>query len=242
MQILKLRSVDVPCSEETTQAFIDWRKAVEHMIKYLLTDPERKAWRIADPRLMQIVDLDHENVCWRYGQQAMKSCGTSATALYVAYCDNMDRTGRAATRLEWCCNGADPDTRVGFDERGVLIIVQRCVRTCFIPGAWNERDKSTWRNVRRRSGRNRSSRAEERERRREEKRGNAWSQEERIYYRVFRPALQEIRRQHINHDIDPDDDVHPRDWAGLKETLKEEGMISFARWQEIRNRATGGAP
>ncbi|MCS7016419.1 MAG: hypothetical protein NZM42_09935, partial [Gemmatales bacterium] len=66
---------------------------------------------------------------------------------------------------------------------------------------------------------------------------------QRIYFEVFRPALQFIFRQQLT-SVRPDGRVERRDYALLKEVLPPRKRMKYDTWLELRRqcRELAGAP
>jgi hypothetical protein len=111
-----------------------------------------------------------------------------------------------------------------------------------IPGKLLEQDKRILRSLRRRSLRRRqgmragrSPDVRARDRQLLEQRQARWSPEERIYYLVFRPALQFIWRQQETNVL-PDGRIYSRDYALLKMVLPLRSELTFDVWQQCRQK------
>ncbi len=70
----------------------------------------------------------------------------------------------------------------------------------------------------------------------------AWSAEQRLYCRVFRPAVQHIRRTHLDQPaLGEGRCPGPRhEYARLKHVLPRMSELGFTDWQALRARAEGG--
>lgn len=262
--MLHLRTLRMPDPNIPTpaQAFANAEKAAEHLANHVLTDPETQAWRLIEPRFSNYLNSDRDIAHWhKLAQERPPSA--KLQPLYDIYCECVETEMHDALTLNWYkteipgqgASSATPSPGkpvcVGFGTSGVLAVFEQVrdqwvLRTAFIAGAGNPES------VRERQGRAGSGpqpvrpngmlarrhsddRISRRDQEIRERREQAWTLEQRIYYNVFRPALQHVFRQQLTC-VGPDGKIWRRDYALLKEALTRRSRISYENWRELRNR------
>jgi hypothetical protein len=90
-----------------------------------------------------------------------------------------------------------------------------------------------------RSGRSAACIFSPRENRRKQRREALWTREERLYYRVFRPCIQFIRKSH-HRCRDLCGRLIRCDYALLKDRLPPRSRLSYEDWLRLRGRCRGG--
>jgi hypothetical protein len=247
---LTLRSLPHPAAPARPVRFFGTPDAaLDHLRHHLLTSPEAEAWALVAPGYEAILDPRSSDARYRYWQKAVESGGDSAQPLYDLYLEAVRGDAADADRLGWLCSA--PIGTVAFGTSGVLLIVGAAVVTAFLPGqgdpAATRKGQEAGPNatglVREggmRSGRPGRFRADEAERERRERleREANWSRAERIYYRVFRSAVQFIRGCHIGQH-DPLGRPLRGDYGRLKDVLPSRSRLCYADWAEFRTRCRG---
>jgi hypothetical protein len=242
---LVLRTVPHPADGSGVQAFSDWQAAYAHLRDHLLTAPECHAWVLVMPACAGLVDLENADARWAYSRQAAATAGVSAQALYDLYADAVAAELRDAAVLGWHCSAEAVTVALGTS--GVLAVLMKCLRTAFLPGqgdagataAARAEDQARPGDLRRERGmRSGPAGRRERESRAAAKREADWTPLDLLYYRVFRPAVQFLRSQHVAlRDLDG----RPlRDYARLKEVLPPLSRLKRADWEEFRRQCGRG--
>lgn len=226
------------------EVFRSWKAACDHLRDHLLTAPECLAWALVCPEYGAILDPGDADARYRYHDQACATEGASAQELYDAYCRAIHNNTTDAARLRWVRSADGVTVALGTD--GVLVmIVGREVRTAFLPGqgsAQATRESSAKlkrgglpRDRGMRSGRPErgSERESHRDRVAREEREARWTRLEKLYYRVFRPAVQFIQKTHRGA-CDTNGQVVRSDYALVKSMLPPQSRLTLADWQILR--------
>lgn len=232
-----------PGAPRPVQLFSDWRKACEHLRDHLLTAPECEAWVLVIPEYRQILDPADEEKRWRFFQESLASQGTSAQAIYDLYSAAVNKDAADSVLLGWWRSCGDATVAVG--SSGILFVLEDVVKTAFLPGqsepeivrkakiAGNQTGLVRDRGMRSgRPGRFASDESEKEQRERE-KREAQWADGERLYYRVFKPAIQFIRKCH-HRQRDMNGRLVRRDYALLKDALPPQSQLKFQHWKTLR--------
>jgi hypothetical protein len=225
--------------------FRTWQDAVRHLCDHVLTAPECHGWLIVLPGYFEIIDPDNFDARKRYAAAAEQTRGVSAQPLYDLYALAVRVAALDSACLGWC--NTDADVAVALGTSGVLLVIQGAyLRTAFLSGQGDAAAvRESWeaagagagvlsRERGMRSGRpGRSAGAREHDRPGRQRAEERWSAEERLYYYVFRPAVQFIRsRYHASRDLTG----HwlDCDYALLKPVLPPFSRLKLADWQELR--------
>ena len=116
--------------------FRTWEDAIRHFSDHVLTAPECSGWLIILPTYREIIDPDDFIARQRYAEEAGRTRGLSAQALYDLYARAVQQTALEAAILRWY--NTEADVTVGLGTSGVLLLIQGCyVRTAFVPGQGN---------------------------------------------------------------------------------------------------------
>jgi hypothetical protein len=218
--------------------FADWRRAVEHLIDHVLTSPECEGWAIVAPQLGQHVDPADGLARTRLAQSARESKGVEVQALFDLYQQEAAEASRQAHILGWYTKNESCFVALGVS--GVFVLVDGdVVVTTYLPGqgdaeAVTQSDDS--RHLRRERHPMRRAAPPEEDRRRREA---AWTDEERLFYRVFRPAVQFIRSQH-HRARGLDGRLRKADAALLKDCLPRMSELRLDGWRSMREQARVG--
>jgi hypothetical protein len=242
---LVLRTVPHPAEGSEVQAFGDWEAACAHLRDHLLTAPECHAWALVVPACAGVVDLEDTDARWAYAREALTTAGASAQALYDLYAGAVAADLRDAAALGWHCSAGAVTVALGTS--GVLAVLVKCLRTAFLPGQGDARATAAARaedqarpGDRRRERGMRSGPAGRggREARAAAGREARWAPAEMLYYRVFRPAVQFVRSQHVAmRDLDG----RPlRDYGRLKEVLPPLSRLKREDWESLRRQCGRG--
>jgi hypothetical protein len=169
----------------------------------------------------------------------------SAQPLYDLYCGAVTRDAQDAAALTW--HRSQGRLTVALGTSGVLILIQDVVTTAFLPDqgdpeavreSQQERKQSGLPRERgMRAGRpdRRDGQAVEREDRMRAQREASWTRTQRLYYRVFKPAVQFVKRCHHRCR-----DMYGRetrgDYALLKDALPHLSQFKYEDWAALRQR------
>ncbi len=231
---------------DTACFFTDWQSAYKHLRDHLLTAPECFAWQIVSPTYRQVVNPQDADARWTYSQQAAISEGRTAQRLYDLYRVAVSQDIDDSVVLGWC--RGEGRLTVCLGTSGILALFDhRAVRTAFLPGQGSsqatrtsqqaEQPRGLPREAGMRAGRvgRRGREAVEHDRRLRQQREAAWSPAQRLYHRVFKPAVQFVKRCHHRNR-----DMHGRlirgDYALLKEVLPHLSQLKYEHWLLLRQR------
>jgi len=250
---LQLGTVTDPAHPGGTACFFaDWRSAYRHLRDHLLTAPECFGWQLVAPQYAQICDLEDADARWAYAQQAADSECRTAQPLYDLYCAAVSQDTDDALVLGWY--HGDSRLMVCLGTSGILTIFnQRTVITAFLPsqgsgeatraGQQTKQPGDLPREGGMRAGRvgRRSREAIEHDQQLRQQREAAWSATQRLYYRVFKPAVQFVKRCHHQSR-----DMHGRlirgDYALLKDVLPHLSQLKYEHWILLRQRCGRNEP
>ncbi|TVS20133.1 MAG: hypothetical protein EA424_05500 [Planctomycetaceae bacterium] len=250
---LRLGTVTDPARpDESARFFVDWESAHRHLCDHLLTAPECFGWQLVAPQYVQMCDPEDADARWSYAQQSADSqCGT-AQPLYDLYHAAVTRDTDDSSVLGWYHGNRRLTVCLGTS--GILAIIeQQAVVTAFLPGQGSGHDTRAGQQAEAsrvlpresgmRSGRSgrRSRDAIEHDRHVRQQREAAWSAAQRLYYRVFKPAVQFVKRGHHRHR-----DLHGRlirgDYALLKDVLPPLSQLKYEHWVLLRQRCGRNEP
>lgn len=231
----------VPHPAEPTREvsfFADWQRAVTHLIDHVLTSPECEAWAIVTPQLAQCVELTDSLSRTRLAQSARATNGASVQAVFNLYQCAAAEASRQAYVLGWFAQNAGCFVALGLN--GVFVLIDRnVVVTTYLPGQGSPEAVSqpdAGRHLRReRHPMRRVVPPDEGRRRREA----TWTDEERLFYRVFRPAVQFIRSRH-HRARGLDGRLRKFDAALLKDRLPPMSELGLDSWRMRREQARVG--
>lgn len=212
-------------------------RAVEHLVNHVLTAPESQAWALVfedagDDRLAQVVNDSQQ--CYRVAKQAHESGAAAVSGLMDAYRQAVDRACFEASRLHWWAT--DGHVTVSLGIRAVFAVIEKCtVKTAYIPAqgtpeAVLRRQERKGvpvpfmpaRKMRNHRETRKDSRAVEREK--------EWTLQQKIYYRLFRPAVQFIRSRY--HGMTAMNGARRNDLALLKDRLPSMSNLKYEKWLE----------
>lgn len=225
--------------------FGNWQSAIKHIRDHLLTKPECHAWALIAPHLKNMVDPSDDNARWRFAHEISSFRLDSLMPIYDLYHQAASEDLMDALALNW--TASDPTVTVAFGTSGIILIFESALKTAYIPGQGDPRITLEARRgnqqqshvlPRERGMRSPSelskNRTKHKEIERQKRRELKWSSEQRIYYRAFRPALQNIKKMHHRAR-----DLYGRllrnDAALLKSVLPAIKRIPFPKWASIRS-------
>ena len=242
---LRLVEIAGPASERV-RFFQDGERAYKHVRDHLLSRPERDSWRLVIPELERLLDFDNENAVWDFHRRAARTSGVMAQNLYDCYSRAVEADCLDSGRLGW--HRTEEQTTISLGTSGVLtVITSRVVRSARLPGLGTaevtikshgvpvdspkmprHRPMRSW---------HRNGKSDERhpkEERRKEKRESRWTEEQKLFFRVFRVAVQHIMRSyHRSYDL-LGERFHGDDAAWLKDTLPRRSRLKFEDWVKLR--------
>jgi len=225
--------------------FSDWQSACQHLRDHLLTAPECLGWLQVAPEYGQILNPNDGDARWSYSEQAAASAGRTAQALYDLYRSAVSRDAGDAAVLGW--HRSRERTTVCLGTSGIVTIIEQTVRTAFLPGqgtpegtlAGREPDQQQGlpRERGMRSGRpgRRDQKMSDRDRQVREQREAAWSRSQRLYYRVFKPAVQSVKQCH-HRNRNMYGKLVRSDYALLKDALPHLSQFKYEDWAALRQR------
>jgi hypothetical protein len=229
--------------------YSDWQDAVRHLRDHLLSAPECLAWAVVIPRYPEVLDPHDAKARLRYLDFAESSRGRQSQPLYDLYSEAICQANREAGQFQW--HASNGEITVSFGTSGILTVIrslqpyEAVVLTAFLPGqgvatTTLESQKAEGCNKRlpresgMRDGPGGRTRIEhEKELARRQQRRQGFSREQRLYYDVFRPALQFIREQY-HRERDLCGRAIRSDYALLKDKLPRCSSLKFENWQRLR--------
>lgn len=241
--LLQLGAVRDP-SAPTRQVsvFGDTGRAIAHLRDHLLTAPECEAWAVVIPQYSSLLDPTDGKSRFRYCESITESA-SNGQPLYDLYKAAIVEASDEAAVLHWYCS--EGQVTVALGTSGVLILIEGVLKTALLPGQGSaeatrqshERIVEGFglpREVGMRSGRPGKWRpVTERETRDRERREESWPHETRLYYRVFRPAVQFIKKCH-HHNRNMFGEWRHQDYALLKDILPPRSNLKLEQWQSMR--------
>lgn len=239
---LQLNTVPHPARRGVTvQLFADWQAAYAHLRDHWLTAPECEAWALVAPAYTSLLDPGDAEACYRYAEQARVTAGASAQPLYDLCVAAVAKEADDAARLRWVQVGDDGRLTAAMGTSGVVMLIDRVVRTAFLPGQGDPRaTKEGQQRPRERRGlpRQRPLRSgrQDGDRRTGQRRRpweGQWSEDERLYYRVFRPAVQSVK-QTPHRSRNMSGRIVRADHALLKGLLPTNRALKYKDWLELR--------
>lgn len=224
--------------------FDGWDAAVDHVARHLLSEPEGAAWRLVEPRLDGLAEGARHAWRERLFREASRTRGVVLQPLYDLYAEVIRRGIAEARHLGWSAPPDQPVTFLSLD--GLVGVATRSagevtLTTAYLAGqatghavlrGREDGRKRPWRDC------ERPLRAQLRELRekksapelkKQERRVASWSREQRVYFDVFRPAVQVVRSMQYDH-------VRGRnDAALLKSRLPHLSQLRFEMWKSMRD-------
>ncbi|NLF69577.1 MAG: hypothetical protein GX575_11050 [Candidatus Anammoximicrobium sp.] len=245
---LQLNAVPHPArGGAAVQLFADWQTACAHLRDHWLTAPECQAWALVAPAYTSLLDPGDADARYRYAEQARITAGSSAQPLYDLCVAAVALEAGDAARLQWVQD--DGRVTAAMGTSGVVLLIEGVVRTAFVAGQGDPqatKDGQRRRLERRGLPRERPLRSgghggdphgPQSRRPWEDK----WSAEERLYYRVFRPAVQLVKRaQHRSRDMRGG--IVRADYALLKGLLPTRSRLKYEDWLELRRACRPESP
>ena len=144
-----------------------------------------------------------------YHERAERSRGATAQNLYDLFCRSVRQASRDSFRLRWFAETIGTRGQavtLAIGTAGVLLVVENWLKTAFLPGqgdaqaVLDQRESRGPRGESPRAGRRGmrpdvpgDSPGRDREDREQRRREEAWNDGQKLYYKVFRPAVQFVR-------------------------------------------------
>jgi len=241
---LQLKTVPHPARPgETALFFSDWPEACGHLRDHLLSSPECQAWALVVPSYLDVLDPADEDARWSYAQRAFATQGVDAQPLYDVYLLAVTRDMADASILAWY--RSEGSLTVGMGTSGVLVIIDHTVRTAFLAGQGDaQRTRAARQAVRpgglpRESGMRRKRpgrwdhRLTDRECRVRERREASWTAPQRLYFHVFKPAIQFVKQRH-HRCRNMYGEITRGDYALLQDVLPPLSQLNFESWAALR--------
>ncbi len=235
--------------------FGDWAAAVQHIQAHLLIEPELSAWLLVIPELREFVELSDELARTAYHERAERSRGATAQDLYDLFCRSVRQASRDAFRLKWFAETIGTRGQavtLAIGTAGVLLVVENWLKTAFLPGqgdpqaVLDQRESRGPREESPRAGRRGmrpdvpgDSQGKDREDREQRRREEGWNDGQKLYYKVFRPAIQFVR-SHYEIEFDARGERKRGEYGLLKSVLPPMSQLKYDNWLALREQAVNG--
>lgn len=228
--------------------FAHWRTACQHVRDHVLTHPEAAAWLLLRPELAELVPADFQQLKFLL-EQVEQSQGTILQTIYACYTAAIDQAAVDASILVW--HESRGDKTVALGTTGLLLVIQRqTLTTAFLPG---QGSPEAVRQAREQLGAVLPRQRQMRSGRPGWPRPETWHldpkplqreatrpHDELLYYRVFRPAVQFVRRQQVSGRGLDGSRFGGNDYSLLKEVLPPMSQLKLPLWRELRARCGPG--
>ncbi len=245
---MRLASITNPANGETVRFFKNWEKACQHLEDHVLSSPECEAWRLVTPEIENLMALDDEKLRLRLVRDARQTAGVAAQALYDCYARAVDADCLDARAVGW--HATRDDVTVAVGTSGVHVIVEgRAVVTAYLPGQGSAEATAASQRIPFSSARLARHRPmgggilagphdqqHPKEQHLAERRYAGWTREQKLFYRVFRRALQFVMNlPDTSYDL-LGRRFKKHDSALLKVVLPKRRRMKFEDWMELRRR------
>jgi hypothetical protein len=233
----------------TVRIFDTWELACDHLQSHLLTEPECRAWALVIPEIRDLVELEEPESRWAYYQRAKLTEGGAAQKLYDAFSQSVRTAAGEAHRLRWFASRPASSAKtvtVALGTAGILMVVETWLVTAFLPGQGDPqavREQQERGGIRKdvadsarpgiRSGRSGRTGPKDHGERARLTRQGSWSESEKLYYLVFKPAVQFIRSQYYD-ELGSRGEHHRGDYGLLKDVLPRMSQLGYDQWQAVR--------
>jgi hypothetical protein len=238
--------------------FSSWRNAVSHILNHLLTYPECLAWAELIEDLADFVDVRDDNQRFRCAREYLKEEGRYAQPLYERYKEQTQLALTDARRLGWWGeseHGNDDPATAGSDTIGSTdesieflgicgiygVAGENSIKTAYLAGQtsiWGKvlQEMPTAKNPLPREGRcavkpQWRRMKDRRARMADQKRKEKWSRLERVYYLLFRRAVQDVRCRF--HDTSDMQGRREKGMAALRRRMPRMSQLDFPSWRKI---------
>ena len=240
---LRLAAAVHPATGARVSIFARWEYAVEHVRDHVLSRPESEAWRLVAPVLEGLFAFEDDDRRWELVRAAQSDAGASLQPVYDEYAGAIGAAAGDARTLGW--HVSDRRTTVAIGTSGVLTLFEPYIRSAFLPGQGDPGRVEAAKGVAPTSAqmpRHRPMLPGGAAARRSEPAPNepapidrerAWSHAAKLYYRVFKPAVQHVRSRY-HRASDMRGRIQRCDYALLKDVLPRRSRLGFDRWCELR--------
>lgn len=229
--------IDMPgCPYSPFRVFGDLASASEHIAKHLLGAEEANRWKFVIPAIIEhLGDIGEDRERHRLYNSLRRE--EVLKILYELYCRSIELNLQDACKLGWYGARRSGGGWVGvaLGTSGVLIVAEHgVIVTAFLPkksdGGGGEP-----------GGRRHRMRGGKAPEHAPERHTQRWCAAEWLYYRVFRPALQFVRRA-VYEPIPPGVDPNARrnDYWILKDCVPVVRSVKYDDWVELRQTCRGG--
>lgn len=232
---LTLSTMDHPAKpQKTVLIFGTSESAMEHIEKHVLVDPECRAWPMIEPESAFILGLDTGRERARLLQKFKKALQIRQD-IYDLYAKVIRLESKEASELHWIYHDAQETICLGTS--GMLVVIENCVVTAFFAGqdttlieqGADAPDKLLPQNRSMRSGRDKQSQRELAAHRSNRLSQDEQSPAERVYYYLFRKAVQFVRSFHPS----PFSNCSGHYWK-LQDNLPRMRNLKLECWQQLR--------
>lgn len=233
-----LGTINNPASVSRPALFFENEaKAVDHLRNHVLAGPENEAWALVFAVLGETdvaQKIENSEICFMLSKAAEEHGAEAVLDLLEAYRKATDQACLEAAKLRWWASHGCVVVALGITAVFVLI-VKSVLRTAYIPAQGSpemvrkrrESDgihipTSPPKKMRRSRVKTSDPRHAERE--------AQWSVEQRIFYKLFRPAVQFIRSRYHSKTS-----LNGRSWddiALLKDKLPRMSELGYDKWLE----------
>lgn len=249
--MVALERVRHPADGSEVSIFDSWSSACVHLQRHVLTAPECHAWAVVVPEMADLFDPDDARGRWSLAQRTLEFDGGPIVTIYGLFCRTVRAASADAVRLGWSVTAEGVTVALGTD--GLLMVFasppkRTVLETAFFPGqgdpasvvsaaGWAEPrpDSHSPRTGGMRSGRRGSKAGPGRDQAMHE-RQTGWSSSQKLYYGVFRPAVQFIRSQY-HRGLDARGRRRLNDYGLLKDVLPRMSQLKYDTWLNLRDPA-----
>ncbi len=126
--------------------FVDWFKAASHICDHLLSRPESHKWRLLNPAINDVIDVENPTKCFQYAKKIWRTEGESCRDLYSYYRNEIDLDALDAHQLQWHAVTRDGQYRICMGTSGIIFIInifENAVITAFLGLSGDPRSVST---------------------------------------------------------------------------------------------------
>jgi len=242
---LQLQSFRLP-DGDVVRFFASVDGAVRHLLAHVLSMPEGAWWAVIEPGFRELGDVE----AFRFRDAMRRALSDereheASQQLYLTYLAAARRAIEDAYALGWWAE--DPDgARAHLSPLGVVVILEPAPRslgvawvtvTAYVgaqstPEAVRAHADASRRFARDRDDRMRPRRERGREAHARARREASWSEEERLFYEVFRPAVRVIRETHLVRG--PGERRGPLRTVALLKARVPRGRLDFDAWRALR--------
>jgi hypothetical protein len=222
------------------RVFVTWEQARAHICDHLLTHPECRAWAVVLADEGCPVDLRDADLRWKTARALFDGEGQELYDLYVC---EIGLAADSARKLGWhaSCEKKEKgkEISVALGLQGLLLVVDGdTLLSAFLGGqgvaSRTTEERPTRGNPLPREGSGPVAEPTQ-EARARARRAKRWGPEETLFYEVFRPAVQFVRRQtYDSFDLtgQPLSRHSSRDYWRLRAVLPRMSQLKLEGWKE----------